>query len=340
MTATTPGLVCAHHHIYSTLARGMPGPSHAPTTFREILELIWWRLDAALDLEMLQWSAKLAALEAIEAGTTAIIDHNETPNAIEGSLSVIAGACAEVGVRVLCSYGVSDRHGTDGAKRGLEENRNFLSEGGRGMVGIHAAFTCSDATLDATAGIASDLGVGVHVHVCEGLEDMDAPARLGHLARPDWLIAHCVHLATDHKLAGTIVHNPASNLINAVGYADPSRFANPVALGTDGVGGDMLDAFRLAHYLHRSVDVTASPETAWDWLTAGWELVPEAKDDVVTWSDEPMDPGHLVFKPGVTPVEVKIGAQVVWKDGTSTRVDGKEIRARAREQAKRLQDQL
>ncbi|MBK02141.1 MAG: amidohydrolase, partial [Acidimicrobiaceae bacterium] len=76
----TGGLVCAHHHLYSALARGMPAPPRTPRTFREILELVWWRLDRALDLEMLEWSAKLAALEAIESGTTAIIDHHESPN--------------------------------------------------------------------------------------------------------------------------------------------------------------------------------------------------------------------------------------------------------------------
>ncbi|MGH8928263.1 MAG: amidohydrolase family protein, partial [Acidimicrobiia bacterium] len=113
MASITPGLVCAHHHIYSTLARGMPPPPEAPTSFQGILEQVWWRLDAALDLEMLEWSAKLAALEALEMGTTTIIDHHESPNAIEGSLSVIARACAEVGVRVIPAYGVTDRHGAD-----------------------------------------------------------------------------------------------------------------------------------------------------------------------------------------------------------------------------------
>ncbi|MFQ5948288.1 MAG: amidohydrolase family protein, partial [Acidimicrobiia bacterium] len=146
MTATTPGLVCAHHHLYSALARGMPPPPATPSTFQEILTQIWWRLDAAVDLEMLRWSATLGALEALEAGTTGIADHHESPNAIEGSLDVIAAACAEVGVRVLCSYGVSDRHGPGGARRGLEENRRFVTEGGAGLVGIHAAFTCSNET--------------------------------------------------------------------------------------------------------------------------------------------------------------------------------------------------
>ncbi len=93
----------------------MPAPPRTPSDFREVLDLVWWRLDRALDLETIEWSAKLGALEALERGTTAIIDHHESPNAIEGSLTVIADACEEVGVRVSCSYGITDRHGADGA---------------------------------------------------------------------------------------------------------------------------------------------------------------------------------------------------------------------------------
>ncbi len=340
MTAVTPGLVCAHHHLYSTLARGMPAPPRVPTTFQEILELVWWRLDTALDLEMIRWSAMLGALEALESGTTAIVDHHESPNAIEGSLDAIAQACAEVGVRVVAAYGITDRHGPDGARRGLAENERFLRAGGRGLVGIHAAFTCSDASLEAAAGLAADLSVGVHVHVCEGPGDVDAPAHLARLTRPDWLLAHAVHLPTDHRLQGTILHNPLSNLNNGVGYANPARFTNPVALGTDGIGGNVLEAFRLAYALQRSVDVTTSPETAWAWLQSGWDLVPEAREDEVTWSYEPMDPWHVAFTPGIRPLEVRIGGQVVLADGRASRVDGDEVRARAREQAVRLHARL
>ena len=168
MSAETPGLVCAHHHLYSALARGMPAPPGTPRQLRRDPQQIWWRLDAALDLEMLSASARLGALEALLAGTTGIVDHHESPNAIEGSLDVIAEACAEVGVRVVCAYGVTDRHGPDGAARGLAENERFLRAGGRGMVGVHAAFTCTDDTLAAAAGLAADLGVGVHIHVAEG----------------------------------------------------------------------------------------------------------------------------------------------------------------------------
>jgi cytosine/adenosine deaminase-related metal-dependent hydrolase len=318
----------------------MPAPPATPTNFLEILEQVWWRLDTALDLEMLEWSAKLGALEALEQGTTVIIDHNESPNAIEGSLSVIADACAEVGVRVVCAYGITDRHGHEGALRGLAENERFIKAGGNGLVGIHAAFTCTDGSLEAAAGLANDMRVGVHVHVAEGEIDRDATFKLQGLTTDDWLLIHAVHLPTDHELRGTVVHNPRSNLNNAVGYANPVRFDNPVALGTDGIGAAMVESFRLAYVMHRSVDVTASPETAWRWLEEGWNLAPEALEDEVTWSYEPMDPWHLAFTPGVRPLKVEMDGEVVFQNGSPTKVDAQEIRARAREQAKRLHARL
>jgi cytosine/adenosine deaminase-related metal-dependent hydrolase len=335
MTVTTPGLVCGHHHLYSALARGMPAPAQPPTTFTEILERVWWRLDIALDLEMIRWSAMLGALEALECGTTAIVDHHESPAAIEGSLDVIAEACAAVGVRVLCAYGVTDRHGADGARRGLAENERFLRAGGHGFVGVHAAFTCSDATLADAAGLARDLGVGVHIHVAEGTVDVAAGARLEPLADESWLLVHCVHL--DRFLPGTIAHNPRSNMNNAVGYAWPARRENPVVLGTDGIGGDMLEEFRLAFARAREADVLATPETAWTWLTNGYRLVPEARTDSVTWSYEHADsPWHAAYTPAIRALGVVVGGDEVLRDGQPTRVDAHEVRAKAAEQAQRL----
>ena len=334
--ASTPGLVCAHHHLYSTLARGMPAPPRTPTEFGEILELIWWRLDRALDLDIIRASARLGALEALEHGCTAIIDHHESPNAIEGSLTVIAESCAEVGVRVSCAYGVTDRHGADGARRGLDENDRYLSSGGHGLVGVHAAFTCADDTLAAAADLADRHGVGVHIHVAEGPGDADAPKRLAGLTDDRWLLVHGVHLDDDHGLAGTIVHNPRSNMNNAVGYARPTRFANPVALGTDGIGADMLEEFRLAYARLRESDVTEFPDTAWSWLEQGWSLVPEARADAVLWSYGSSDPWHLAFTPGVHPLEVAVGGEIVWHERGPTRVDAAEVRAHATEQARRL----
>lgn len=333
---TSPGLVCAHHHLYSSLARGMPAPPRTPTNFLSILEQVWWRLDAALDAEMIRWSAMLGALEALESGCTAIIDHHESPSCIEGSLDLIAEACAEVGVRVACAYGVTDRHGADGARAGLAENERFLRSGGRGFVGIHAAFTCSDETLHSAAELARELNVGVHVHVAEGIDDIDAPHRLAALTNDQWLLVHGVHLPDDHGLKGTIVHNPRSNMNNAVGYARPKRFSNPVALGTDGIGAAMFDEFRVAFARLRENDVTASPEDAWQWLETNRALFPDVANDTVTWSYPAIEPWHLAYTTDIRAIDVTVDGELVLANGTATRVDADEVRARAAEQANRL----
>ena len=128
-------------------------------------------------------------------GRPAIVDHHESPNAIEGSLDVIADACAEVGVRVVCAYGVTDRHGADGARRGLAENERFLRAGGRGLVGVHAAFTCSDETLDGggRAGRRSRRR-GPHPRRRGAARRRTPGSGCAGLATDDWLLVHCVRL--------------------------------------------------------------------------------------------------------------------------------------------------
>ena len=68
LSAVTAGLVCGHHHLYSALARGMPPPPATPHDFAQILEQIWWRLDTALDLDMLRASARLGAWRRCSPG--------------------------------------------------------------------------------------------------------------------------------------------------------------------------------------------------------------------------------------------------------------------------------
>jgi cytosine/adenosine deaminase-related metal-dependent hydrolase len=319
----------------------MPAPPATPTSFSEILEQVWWRLDLALDLDLIRWSALLGAVEALEAGTTAIVDHHASPAAIDGSLDVIAGACAEVGVRVVCSYEVTDRHGPAGAKDGLAENERFLRAGGRGMVGAHACLTLSHETLASVVGLAADHEVGVHIHVGEDAVDADASTRLARYATDGWLLAHCVH--ADPPLAGTVAHNPRSNLHNGVGYARPARWAeagNRVVLGSDGIGAAMLDEAALAFVIQRADDVTATPEDAWTWLQAGAALVPEVLGDEVTWRADRIDPWYLAYTPGVRAEQVVVDGEVVVDGGRCTRVDAERIRARAWEEAHRLWSRL
>jgi cytosine/adenosine deaminase-related metal-dependent hydrolase len=240
-------------------------------------------------------------------------------------------------VRVVCAYEVTDRHGPAGAKAGLAENERFLRAGGRGLVGAHACFTLGDETLDAVVGLAADLGVGVQIHVGEDAVDATAAARLRPCAADDWLLAHCVHAAP--PLAGTIAHNPRSNLNNGVGYARPARWSsagNRVVLGSDGIGAAMLDEFALAYVAQRADDVTATPEAAWGWLRAGAELVPEVLGDEVTWSADRADPWYVAFTPGLRAERVVVDGETVVDGGVCTRVDAERIRARAWEEAQRL----
>lgn len=331
----------------------MPAPTTPPRRFSEILKSVWWKLDAALDPDIIYWSAALGAAEALLSGTTAIIDHHESPNAIEGSLDHIAAACDFIGVRHMLCYGVTDRWDnkgqlvdvspttpmTDAARRGLEENRRYIATGRRAMVGVHAAFTCGQETLHAVTNLSRETGCGVHIHVAEGPDDATAGQRLEEFAASDWLLIHAVHL--ENQLPGTIVHNPRSNMNNSVGYAHPARWTSPVALGTDGIGADMLEEFRLAYARHRESDLSASAENAWSWLNEGQRFFPETKKDEVRWSYDYVDePWRVAFTPGIRCLDVSVAGKQLVKDGQPLHFDLTEIRAKANEQAQRLFSRL
>ena len=275
-----PGNVCAHTHAYSALARGMPYRLAPPRDFVEILRRVWWRLDRALDEAAIRASARVAAMEALLAGTTTLVDHHASPHAIDGSLDIIAEAFAEVGVRSILAYETTDRDGPGLALDGLAENRRFLARVAderpalvRGMVGAHASFTLSDATLEGCVDLARATGRGLHIHVAEdaadqrdsevqhGLRVLDRLERAGALD-PVPLIAHGVRL--DHSEAAlfrasgaTLVHNPRSNMNNAVGRAPLGLLGPRVALGTDGIGADMFEESRVGYLRH--VEERAGP---------------------------------------------------------------------------------
>ena len=319
----------------------MPAPPRTPTTFLDVLEQVWWRLDAALDLEMLEWSAKLGALEALEAGCTAIIDHHESPNAIEGSLSVIADACAEVGVRVNTCYGVTDRHGEDGARG---DSPRTIGSSARVAGGWSVCTPRSRAPTRRWR--LRPTSPCVTASVCtstspKGPDDVGAADRLRALSTDQWLVIHGVHLPDDHGVRGTIVHNPRSNMNNAVGYARPSRFANPVALGTDGIGADMVAEFQLAFVAARADDVTHQPRHGLGLARAGVGVVPggaRRPRHVGVRTDEPVAPGvHAGWyarSMSTLPASRRSGTE------SRSRVDAGEIRAKAAEQAARLHARL
>jgi putative selenium metabolism protein SsnA len=277
-----PGNVCAHTHLYSALARGMPYRLAPPADFLQILQRVWWRLDRALDEQAIRYCALVGGLSALAAGTTTLVDHHASPNAIDGSLDIVAGALAELGLRSVLCYEVTDRDGGARAQAGLSENRRFAQRAAAGefplarsMTGAHASFTLSPDTLAACADLAASAGTGLHIHLAEdGTDEADSQARFGtgvtdRLAGAGALdstslLAHCVRLTEDQArtvtVAGaTVVHNCRSNLNNGVGRAPVAAFGR-LALGTDGIDGDMFGESAAAFWRLREEDSSAGPD--------------------------------------------------------------------------------
>lgn len=354
-----PGLAIAHTHLYSGLARGMPGPSKPPRSFREILERVWWRLDVALDARSLKASAEVALLDAALSGATAVIDHHESPSFIGGSLDVLAKAARAVGVRAALCYGTTDRHGRQGAKAGLAECERAIVAGLPAMVGLHAGFTASDETIEAAADLARQRGAWLHAHVAEDGCDAGSFERLERAGAvgPKTILAHGVHLSRAERERAAesgawIVHNPRSNLQNAVGYANVATLGPRVALGTDGMDGDLFAEARAAHLRGRDAYGPERGIDAVGLVAASGRLAEEALgprgEDWVVLDYDPPTPlsaenlaGHFLFGFNARHVrDVIAGGELIVEGGKSTLLDESEVRARGREEAARLWERM
>ncbi len=366
-----PGFVCAHTHLYSALARGMPAPHDPPQSFSQILERVWWKLDRALDDEAVEVSALVGALDALRSGTTTLVDHHASPGAIDGSLDRVGAALEQVGLRGVLCYETSDRGGADEARAGLRENDRFLGTLAkkprallRGMAGAHAAFTLSDKTAESLADVAARHSAGVHIHVAEDSIDSEKDGRavidwlaMRGLLGPRSLLAHAIHVsdADAARLVASgahVVHNPRSNLNNAVGYARPSRYNDRLLLGTDGIGADMRieahAAFLAAREHGHSFDAVAALERnrafAAFQFGISLSLEPGAAADLVALDYRAPTPltesnaaGHLLFGLTNAPVRhVLVAGKLLLKDGRSTTLDEDGLAARAQECAQRL----
>jgi putative selenium metabolism protein SsnA len=273
-----PGNICAHTHFYGAFARGLAIPGPAPKDFPEILQKLWWPLDRSLTMEDVRASAEVMLVDAIKHGTTTLIDHHASPNAIDGSLDVIAEAVQQSGVRAVLCYEVTDRDGLDKSRAGISENLRFinklnadpvLSELLAGTFGLHASLTLSDETLDACRQ-AAPAGTGFHIHVAEheadqydslaksGLRIVDRLHRHGILG-PSTIVAHAIHVQAReiNLLAQTgtwVTHQPRSNMNNAVGVAHVESLLGdgiPVCIGTDGFSHTMWEEWKTAYLLHK-----------------------------------------------------------------------------------------
>lgn len=384
-----PGLINAHTHLYSTLARGMPplsGPS--PHDFRGVLERLWWPLDRALSLEDVYLSAFFGLLECVRAGVTTVVDHHASEGAIAGSLEAVARAADDVGVRLCTCFEVTDRDGPAVARAGLEENVRFAraaradprARGGAPTLaatfGLHASFTCEDGTLRAAHDLVEREHLpGVHIHVAEDeADEEDALRRAGvrtiqrldrfGLLGPGSVFAHCVWAddAEVARLAETrtvVVTNPSSNMNNGVGRLDLARLRESgvrVALGSDGMTGDVLHELAQAYVVRR--DAARDPRVGGDDAAALLSGTREVADlffpggglgrlapggpadlavlDYDPWT--PLDGGNLLWHLlygglGAKVRTVVVGGRVVLDDGAVPGHDLPALAARAREAA-------
>lgn len=381
----TPGLINAHAHLYSSLARGIPLPSFSPKVFREILEQLWWKLDRALDPDTVYHSALVGALGHLRSGVTALFDHHASPTAIAGSLSQVKRAVAAVGLRADLCYEVTDRGGAAERDAGIAENVRFArEEAGDGTfaahMGLHASFTLSDETLSQAATAANDLKIPFHVHLAEGKEDpLDALQnhgmrtaerldRFGILTERSLLI-HGIQLSQAEMgllvdRPASVIHNPRSNMNNAVGAAQVGAMLGRgirVGIGTDGFGcdivGELLAARLLAHH------ATGDPTTLGDpallslirhnyALAEGAFGIPFGRlevghaADVVVWDYLPPTPlsgesllSHLLFggiSEGVRPWTVIVGGKVRLRDREVLGLDEAGVLTAAQDAARHL----
>lgn len=271
-----PALINTHEHIYSAMARGLSINGYDPKGFLDILDGMWWTIDRHLTLEQTHLSAAATYIDCIKNGVTTVFDHHASFGSIEGSLFTIADAAKELGVRTCLCYEVSDRDGEEKARASVKENADFIQyaakqEGDmlRAMMGMHAQFTISDKTF-ALCRENMPEGVGAHIHVAEGIEDLhDCLKKHGKrivnrlmdhdLLGPQTITAHCIYVNEQEmellKATDTmVVHNPESNMGNACGCPPTMKIFRKgilTGLGTDGYTHDMFESYKVANVLHK-----------------------------------------------------------------------------------------
>ena len=365
----TRSFVVAHHHIYSALARGMPPPARTPRSFHNLLELIWWNLDKQLDANMIRASALATAIEAARCGSTFIIDHHASPYAVEDSLHIIGAALEEVGLRHLLCYELSDRDGTESLQQGLRETDAWLHKH-PGLVGLHASFTVSDATLAAAVKLARQHDTGIHIHVAEAESDQEDSIKqhgkrvverlqaAGALTSSRSLLVHCLHLnhaerALLRNSPVWVVQNPQSNQNNAVGTFDSTGLGDRILLGTDGMHSDMLSSTNAA-YLESQSQVAMSPLQAYTRLRqahhylATNQIAGDGDNNLVVLdyhTPTPVTsanwPAHVVYALQSRHVsDVLAQGRWVVRNRQLVHVDEERCLAQAREQAARLWKKL
>jgi cytosine/adenosine deaminase-related metal-dependent hydrolase len=268
-----------HDHFYSRLAKGLPIKG-SMKNFKMILKSLWWKIDLALDKEMIQASAQMAALDSIRNGVTYIFDHHSSPNSANGSLQIISNVLREFNLRGVLCFETTDRNGKSLSETGISENINFFNnstnENIKAILGLHASFTLDDDTLKRASELVKELGLGIHIHLCE--DKIDRSESLAkyknlpvdrlikfNLLNDKSILAHGIHIINQNyysiaKSGSAIVYNLDSNLNNSVGLPELSLapLNVPILTGTDGMNSNpartLKQIFLLSRYQGMAFD--------------------------------------------------------------------------------------
>lgn len=279
-----PGLVNLHTHSPMVLFRGFGDD----LVLQEWLETKVWPLEAKLKPEDIYLGARLACLEMIKTGTTTFLD-------MYFHMDQVARAVREMGLRAFLAEGVIDLgipsraedqfRAADEANRKIEALRSSRITP---VLGPHAIYTVSEASLLRFREMADKKGYRLHTHISETRREVDdcvaqhgmRPAayldKLGFLAK-DVVVAHGCWLdpAEIEILARTgtkVAHCPTSNMKLATGQAMPYAALKEagvvMGLGTDGAASnnnlDMFEVMKFAalfqKFAHRDPTVVPGLE--------------------------------------------------------------------------------
>ena len=265
-----PGLINCHTHLSMTLFRGIAEDQPLQTWLRETI----WPLEAKLQPEDVYTGALLGCLEMIKTGTTTFVDmyfHEDK----------VAEAVEEAGLRAVLSQAVIETGNKDMDERIFRDSVDFVkrfktrADGGViPRLGPHAVYSCSPKLLKEVRRIATELKVGIHIHLAEslelarqiktehGLSEVQLLESLGFLDS-DVLAAHCIHLsdqemATLAKHGVKISYNPVANMKLAQGTPrihDLLAAGLTVGIGTDGPASnnnlDLLQTVKIGALLQK-----------------------------------------------------------------------------------------
>lgn len=248
-----PGFKNAHTHSAMTFLRSYADDVPLSKWLNEKI----FPMEAKLTEEDIYTFVKLAVLEYLTAGITAVFDMYINPKAV-------AKACMDMGMRCVLVPGLNNFTSTPALVEEEYEQMNEISPLISYQLGFHAEYTCSKELLGEVARLSHKYKAPVFTHLSETENEVKECMERYQMSSLKFLDSlglfdyggggyHCVHITEEEmeilsKRGMYVITNPASNLKLASGIAPIAEYVKrgiPVAIGTDGpASNNCLDMFR------------------------------------------------------------------------------------------------